>query len=639
MLRENSIINGTYKIIRPIGKGGVGVIYLAEHLHLRKKVVLKKIKSTLGNTAAVRQEADILKSLHHMYLPQVYDFFWYDSQVFTVIDYIEGRDLQHYIDDGAVFAEEQLVKWMLQLCDALDYLHSHNPPVYHNDIKPANIIVNSDGNICLIDFNISTEAADLIYGFTAEYASPEQYYKVLSVTDPAYAGYSPQVGARSDLYSLGATFYRLASGRPTSVYAAVSGEQPLFSRLGTGRSDGFCAIIDTLTAPDPERRYRSAQELKRALSALDREDLRFRRYWTMRVLTLLLSGLIVVAGIWCVYRGRTLMKIEDFNASYAELCGAYEDELYEQTVDAGAEILGKNEWESVIGDAKTAKINYIIGMSYFKQGRYDAAEQYLKTAIDTESDPAVRCGYEMDMSIVYAYGGNIVDALDMLKSASDDGLDESRAHLANAQLCYTLGRYDETITFYKAAVGTADVSRDTFLRACELAGDAYTAKGDYANAVAAYTQTFEVQPGMTAARKLGEACSAYSQSVKLTTEEESSLLEKARQCYEYLCESDRRTAVDMINCGSVYRRLGELKSENEAAGYFSASEEILKTAAEEYADDPRIYLQLALTYDKLGEKESSAESCLAAQSLAESNDILTSGDRKLLNELKSKYGL
>ncbi|MCD8094622.1 MAG: protein kinase [Ruminococcus sp.] len=100
-----------------------GIIYLAEHLHLRKKIVLKKIKDSLADTVAVRQEADILKSLHHMYLPQVYYFFEYNSQVFTVIDYIEGYDLQSYIDSGVYIDEETLIKWMTQLCEVLEYLH------------------------------------------------------------------------------------------------------------------------------------------------------------------------------------------------------------------------------------------------------------------------------------------------------------------------------------------------------------------------------------------------------------------------------------------------------------------------------------------------------------------------------------
>ena len=138
----NSIINDTYRVICPIGNGGTGIIYLAEHLHLRKKVVLKKIKNNLKSSSAVRQEADILKYLHHMYLPQVYDFIELGGSVFTVIDYIEGSDLDKYLSTGTPVSEERLIKWMIQMCDALSYLHSCKPMILHNDIKPANIIIN-----------------------------------------------------------------------------------------------------------------------------------------------------------------------------------------------------------------------------------------------------------------------------------------------------------------------------------------------------------------------------------------------------------------------------------------------------------------------------------------------------------------
>lgn len=637
MLHENLIINDTYRIIRPIGKGGTGIIYLAEHLHLRKMVVLKKIKTSLQNSVAVRQEADILKSLHHMYLPQVYDFFQYDSQVFTVIDYIEGNDLQYYIDGGVVFPENQIIKWMRQMCDALDYLHSHNPPVYHNDIKPANIIINSDGNICLIDFNISTDASDIVYGFTAEYASPEQYGKVLSITDPAYVGNAPLVGAQSDLYSLGATIYRLASGCPTSVYAVVNNSQPFFSQVAVGFSDGFCAIIDTLMNPDPGSRFQTAEELKKALGALKRQDVRFRRYWSLSVISLLLSGLMIVGGIWAVYKGQSELKIRAFDSEYAELCTVYENEAYSESVNIGTEILAHSDWKSIVTLEKKAKINYIIGMSYYRSEQYSASEEYLKKAIETESEPSVRCGYEMDMAIVFAYWGKLDSAGEMLEKASADGLDRSRIALVNAQICYTSGQYDETLSIYSQTVSEANIPQDTYMRLNELAGDAYIAKKDYANAIFLYEYLYGKQQGISICRKLAASYVMQSQQTGISTGEKAELLEKALNCYTTLTANEYHSSVDLINYGKIYRLLG---TSRDYEPYYTASIKILEDASEEFPDDYRVYVQLAFSYDKAGNKEKAVENCLIADSkYGSSSHEMIDDDMLLFCELKTKLGL
>ena len=155
MLTANVILNETYQIIRPIGKGGMGVVYLAYHLRLQKYVVVKRIAQNITGRLSARTEADILKNLHHPNLPQVYDFVQEGSSVYTVIDYIDGEDLGSYIRSGYVFSEQELVRWMRQLAQALEYLHSRTPPVLHMDIKPGNIMIDRQGNAVLIDFNIS----------------------------------------------------------------------------------------------------------------------------------------------------------------------------------------------------------------------------------------------------------------------------------------------------------------------------------------------------------------------------------------------------------------------------------------------------------------------------------------------------
>lgn len=125
------LLNDTYRILEPLGQGGLGTIYLGYHEHLQKYVVIKRIKDNCADRVNVRAEADILKSLHHRFLPQVYDFIMSEDGIYTVMDYICGYDLKYYMDSGMVLDEAMLIRWMKQLCDVLDYLHTQPQPIYH----------------------------------------------------------------------------------------------------------------------------------------------------------------------------------------------------------------------------------------------------------------------------------------------------------------------------------------------------------------------------------------------------------------------------------------------------------------------------------------------------------------------------
>lgn len=149
MIKKGDILGGTYQILDELGKGGIGIVYYGYHLRLQKKIVIKKIKDNFVGRLNERGEVDLLKNLHHMFLPQVYDFLQIDDQIFTVMDFIDGKSMDFYLQEHYRFPEKQVLLWMNQLCDVLSYLHSQTPPIIHSDIKPANIMVKPDGIICL----------------------------------------------------------------------------------------------------------------------------------------------------------------------------------------------------------------------------------------------------------------------------------------------------------------------------------------------------------------------------------------------------------------------------------------------------------------------------------------------------------
>ncbi|MCM1218165.1 MAG: serine/threonine-protein kinase [Lachnospiraceae bacterium] len=182
------IIAGMYEIGEQIGAGGGGVVYRGRHLRLNKDVALKADKRRLSTGAeALQREVNVLKGLSHTYIPQVYDFVQEDGMVYTVMDYIDGESLNKMLERGQRPTQPQVVKWACQLLEALRYLHGVPPHgILHGDIKPANIMLRFNGDICLIDYNIALvlgEDGAVKAGFSRGYASPEHYGADYTNTD------------------------------------------------------------------------------------------------------------------------------------------------------------------------------------------------------------------------------------------------------------------------------------------------------------------------------------------------------------------------------------------------------------------------------------------------------------------------
>lgn len=148
-------IDNTYEIIEKIGAGNGGTVYKAYHRNLNKYVVLKKVNTDIQDLMNTRTEVDVLKNLKHTCLPQVFNFVEDNGSVYTVMEFIPGKSFKQYLDAGTVFPERSIIIWMKQIAATLAYLHNQNPAVIHSDLKPGNIMLMPNGNICLIDFNIS----------------------------------------------------------------------------------------------------------------------------------------------------------------------------------------------------------------------------------------------------------------------------------------------------------------------------------------------------------------------------------------------------------------------------------------------------------------------------------------------------
>ena len=339
------IIADTYQIIRQIGSGGGGTVYLAEHLRLNKKVVLKADKRDLStNKDVLRREVDALKDLSHTYIPQVYDFIAEDGIVYTVMDYIEGDSFDKPLKRGDRFSQASVIEWACQLLSALNYLHSRPPHgILHADIKPSNVMLTPEGDIRLIDFNIALalgEEGAVAVGRSFGYASPEHYgieYSVGSVTrgintdiatdlsdkslsyietiletkhEPGSSSSTSgkkkiMLDVRSDIYSLGATLYHIMTGnRPAQNALAVA---PISN---TEYSPVITTIVSKAMNPNPDLRYQSAKEMLFDFEHLWDNDPRIKRNRRVTFAATSILVLLFLFGGFSALLGQRKMGLE-----------------------------------------------------------------------------------------------------------------------------------------------------------------------------------------------------------------------------------------------------------------------------------------------------------------------------------------
>ena len=181
MLENGSVVDGKYKILNVIGRGGMSVVYLAMNERVNRQWAVKEIrKQDAYHLYANKREIEMMKKLNHPHLPGIVDVIENRDALLIVMDYIEGRSLQDLLDEYGAQPREKVLMWAKQLCDTLAYLHGRKPAIIYRDMKPSNVMLKPDGNVMLIDFGAAREyrageGKDTISLGTRGYAAPEQY--------------------------------------------------------------------------------------------------------------------------------------------------------------------------------------------------------------------------------------------------------------------------------------------------------------------------------------------------------------------------------------------------------------------------------------------------------------------------------
>lgn len=272
MPAADTVLQGRYRIVRQLGKGGMGAVYEAVDERLHRTVALKE---TLAETdelkRAFEREARLLANLRHPVLPKVIDHFTEDDGQFLVMEFIPGNDLGDLLSRRSrPFSTAEVRRWADDLLDALDYLHTHEPPIIHRDLKPANLKLTAQGKVVLLDFGLAkgvagqmtrTTSGLSVIGYTLNYAALEQIQ-------------GERTSPRSDLYSLAATLYHLLTNRaPEDALKRAADilddkEDPLPPprQVNPEVPEDFSNLLVSALSLKPSRRPASAAEMRAALS-------------------------------------------------------------------------------------------------------------------------------------------------------------------------------------------------------------------------------------------------------------------------------------------------------------------------------------------------------------------------------------
>lgn len=517
MPNQGEVLGGLYQIVDEIGRGGAGIIYRAYHLNLHKYVVVKKIKDNFVGTLNARGEVDILKSLHHTCLPQVYDFLWLGNDVYTVMDYINGYDLKYYIDHNYTFAEETLWKWLEQLVDVLDYLHTHG--ILHMDIKPANIMLTEEGNVCLIDFNISlADDAAEITGISETYASPEQLRKWMGVL---YKNQDAMIAldARTDIYSLGATFYHMMTHCRPTPYIENRMEIENFE---LPYSEELIKIISKMMAVNPATRYQSTQKLKQAIAH------KFRGKREKRTLTVVFGSMLAAVIVLILTLGivfyrqngyvskKDLAKIRDEEMILTEL---YNNGDYQSVCEEAQYFINlySSDFEKLPGSNE--RFLQLCAEAYIGMEDYVSAKQCMDEIL-SRSDKA---DYYVDAAVI-------------------------EANLHN----YEQAEYYIDIVRQKNGT-TAEILR------CKA--EIQVAQENYNDAIEIYQQIYQSNQDVSVLRRIAALRLKTAQKLSSDPITSGNCLVLAISEYEQLLASGYATYVDRLNLVTAY----ELGGQNEKA--------------------------------------------------------------------------
>lgn len=535
---------GSYRVIRTLGEGGMGIVYLAERDDVGSLVAVKLLRDA-GLSPARRErfliEQRLLAPLIHPSIARFYDAGTLDDGApWFAMEYVEGIPVTDYCQQHQCTLEQRL-RLFREICSAVQYAHEH--AVIHRDLKPSNILVKADGAVRLLDFGIAKQLSELG-------ASLEQT-QTLRLLTPAYA--APEqirggmVGVFTDIYALGVTLYELVAerlpfdfsnrspGEIERIITEVEPEKPSVAATLTGcslatRTEWADLDVLCLTAlqKEPQRRYRSAEAFSRDVGRFLENDplearpesaiYRLRKFVRRNSRPLLAATAILAIGIALVTfflirltRSRSEALVQ---AARSERIKQFMQHLFDGDGQAGpsielraTDVLDRGGLEAQRLDGEPAiqsELFEILGQSYDKLGKYDRAESLLRSALSVRraafgDDSKEVAESLVSLGSVRSEQGKYDEALELVRKGSaiqarllplnDVALGSSQMTLG--RVLTSSGDYKDAIEVLKPAIQSLSrpnaPASDLFL-AFDALGTAYVENGQFALAQSTFEQ-------------------------------------------------------------------------------------------------------------------------------------------------------
>jgi serine/threonine protein kinase len=272
--RADLLAIGPYRVLDEIGRGGMGVVYLAEHPTLRRKAAVKVPTAGLGETPVARarfvREARVAAALDHPNVVRLFDVGQTNDGNFIAMEYIDGRTLGRVIADDGPLDPAVACGYVAQAAAGLQAAHERG--LVHRDIKPANLMVDQAGTVKVLDLGLARSTEDPADQLTGR-LDPDALLGTADYIAPEQALNSPNLDIRADIYALGATFFYLLTGRTpfegTTTRKLVQRQLSSAPLVTTLRSDvpaGIAEVVAGMMARNPADRYQTPAEVIEALA-------------------------------------------------------------------------------------------------------------------------------------------------------------------------------------------------------------------------------------------------------------------------------------------------------------------------------------------------------------------------------------
>lgn len=502
----DKVLNGRYEIIKIIQTKGMSNVYMVQDSQLHKQWCMKEIRrnddgSSNAEYVAILKESNILKSLNHSYIPRIVTIEdWQDSKL-IIMDYVDGISIRDWMtnksSNGRV-PQKLVVSWMTQVCRVMIYLHNREHPIFYRDMKPNNIMIQSDASIKLIDFGISVVVREKGFSYgkamgTDGYAAPEQS-KNGGICD-----------LRSDIYGIGMTMFNMLTGiNPASIpkKERFAGNVPSVRSLDSSISVGIEKIVNKCIQPNPDDRYQRCEELLYDLQYYNTLDTAYRNKLRRKVTMtagMFLSGIFLMIISIIPFGMYNAEQLRTYNNLYlvAQQSGRVED--YEAVLDKDAtkidpyfglidtiKIDGEFslEEEAILLNYVNPNLDYLKSNKRYGELAYDIGKLYWFFYPDTDNGmitsikwfkDAVDDDYESDLAEVYYQLASFKKNITVSITESNDGgmykeywnnlikaKEQDNGELVNLQLNLSIANCISTYSYnlMKDGISQEDVTKE-----------------------------------------------------------------------------------------------------------------------------------------------------------------------------------